>query len=245
MIWLFILLIAWIAIALWPITLTLIGLFLLWLFLPEKKLGCYNNEVGGTADEWTLWGNGRSVCVKKFRTEKGRAKHRETCERRRRMHDYLRRQEEENKRRREQREQEQQQREQREKEEYEKEKREEREWNRYYRKQQKQYREQWDRIFEELYNSLGMHDLTKYYKVLDLDPNATLQQIKGRFRELVLKYHPDKCKNKKTAEKKFKKIVEAYEMIIRYREDDPEPGEPGEPGEPVVEKYPVKSTSNA
>ena len=87
-----------------------------------------------------------------------------------------------------------------------------------------------------------MHDLTKYYKVLDLDPNATLRQIKGRFRELVLKYHPDKCENKKTAEKKFKKIVEAYEMIIRYREDDPEPGEPGEP---VVEKYPVKSTSNA
>ena len=90
MIWLFILLIAWIAIALWPITLTLIGLFLLWLFLPEKKLACYNNEVGGTADEWTLWGNGRSVCVKKFRTEKGRAKHRETCETRRGMFDNIR-----------------------------------------------------------------------------------------------------------------------------------------------------------
>ena len=235
MFWLFILLIAWIAIALWPITLTIIALFLLWLLLPRKELPCHDISTIIIGFE----------CEKKFRTKKGQAKHQATCERRRRMLDYLRRQEEENKRRWEQREQEQQQREQREKEEYEKEKREEREWNRYYRKQQKQYREQWDRIFEELYNSLGMHDLTKYYKVLDLDPNATLRQIKGRFRELVLKYHPDKCENKKTAEKKFKKIVEAYEMIIRYREDDPEPGEPGEPGEPVVKKYPVKSTSNA
>ena len=228
----FVLLIAWIAIALWPITLTIIALFLLWLLLPRKELPCHdvNSIIIGFE------------CEKKFRTKKGQAKHQATCETRRRLFDEIRRQEEENKRRWKQREQE---REQREQEEYEKEKREEREWNRYYRKQQKQYREQWDRIFEELYNSLGMHDLTKYYKVLDLDTNATLQQIKGRFRELVLKYHPDKCKNKKTAEKKFKKIVEAYEMIIRYREDDPEPGEPGEPGEPVVEKYPVKPTSNA
>ena len=228
----FVLLIAWIAIALWPITLTIIALFLLWLLLPRKELPCHDISTIIIGFE----------CEKKFRTKKGQAKHQATCETRSRLFDEIRRREEGNKRRREQREQEQQQREQREKEEYEKEKREEREWNRYYRKQQKQYREQWDRIFEELYNSLGMHDLTKYYKVLDLDPNATLQQIKGRFRELVLKYHPDKCENKKTAEKKFKKIVEAYEMIIRYREDDPEPGEPGEP---VVEKYPVKSTSNA
>ena len=229
MFWMFVLLIAWIAIALWPITLTIIALFLLWLLLPRKKLPCHdvNSIIIGFR------------CEKKFRTKKGQAKHQATCETRSRLFDEIRRREEENKRRWKQREQE---REQREKEEYEKEKREEREWNRYYRKQQKQYREQWDRIFEELYNSLGMHDLTKYYKVLDLDTNATLQQIKGRFRELVLKYHPDKCKNKKTAETKFKKIVEAYEMIIRYREDDPEPGEPGEP---VVEKYPVKSTSNA
>jgi len=229
MIWLFILLIAWIAIALWPITLTIIALFLLWLLLPRKELPCHDISTIIIGFE----------CEKKFRTKKGQAEHQATCETRRRLFDEIRRQEEENKRRWKQREQE---REQREKEEYEKEKREEREWNRYYRKQQKQYREQWDRIFEELYNSLGMHDLTKYYKVLDLDTNATLQQIKGRFRELVLKYHPDKCKNKKTAEKKFKKIVEAYEMIIRYREDDPERGEPGEPG---VEKYPVKPTSNA
>ena len=238
----FVLLIAWIAIALWPITLTIIALFLLWLLLPRKELPCHDISTIIIGFE----------CRKKFRTKKGQAEHQATCETRSRLFDEIRRHEEANKRRWKQREQEQQQREQereqREKEEYEKEKREEREWNRYYRKQQKQYREQWDRIFEELYNSLGMHDLTKYYKVLDLDTNATLQQIKGRFRELVLKYHPDKCKNKKTAETKFKKIVEAYEMIIRYREDDPEPREPeepGEPGEPVVEKYPVKSTSNA
>ena len=80
----FVILIVMIAIVLWPITLTLIGLFLLWLFFPEKKLACYNNEVGGTDPKYaSLWGNGRSVCDKKFRTEKGRAEHRETCETRR------------------------------------------------------------------------------------------------------------------------------------------------------------------
>ena len=130
MIWLFILLIAWIAIALWPITLTIIALFLLWLLLPRKELPCHDISTIIIGFE----------CEKKFRTKKGQAKHQATCETRSRLFDEIRRREEGNKRRREQREQEQQQREQREKEEYEKEKREEREWNRYYRKQQKQYR---------------------------------------------------------------------------------------------------------
>ena len=138
----FVLLIAWIAIALWPITLTIIALFLLWLLLPRKELPCHDISTIIIGFE----------CEKKFRTKKGQAKHQATCETRSRLFDEIRRREEENKRRWKQREQEQQQREQREKEEYEKEKREEREWNRYYRKQQKQYREQWDRIFEELYN---------------------------------------------------------------------------------------------
>ena len=87
----FVILIVMIAIVLWPITLTLIGLFLLWLFLPEKKLTCYNNEMGSYP--------GSNACDKKFRTEKGRAKHRETCETRRRMFDNIRKEQEERQRR--------------------------------------------------------------------------------------------------------------------------------------------------
>ena len=207
-----------IAIVLWPITLTLIGLFLLWIFFPEKKLACYNNEVGGTAGEWTLWGNGRSVCDKKFRTKKGQAEHRETCERRCRQES-----------------QEREQREQKQREEEEEQDRKCKEYERQYKKERKKFWEEWDRIFEEFLNGMGESpNLEKYYKVLGLDTNATLRQIKRRYRELALKYHPDRCTDKKTAEKKFIKIVEAYEMIIKFRKEDPEPEET------VMENYPVR-----
>ena len=144
----FVILIVMIAIVLWPITLTLIGLFLLWLFLPEKKLACYNNEVGGTGSEWTLWGNGRSVCVKKFRTKKGQAEHRETCERRRRMLDHIRKEQEERERRCRQESQEREQREQKQREEEEEEDRRWKEYERQYKKQRKKFWEEWDRIYE-------------------------------------------------------------------------------------------------
>ena len=224
----FVILIVMIAIVLWPITLTLIGLFLLWLFLPEKKLACYNNEMGSYP--------GSSACDKKFRTEKGRAEHRETCETRRGMFDNIRKEQEERERRWRQESQEREQREQKQREEEEEEDRKWKEYERQYKKQRKKFWEEWDRIYEEFLNGMGEPpNLEKYYKVLGLDTNATLRQIKRRYRELALKYHPDRCTDKKTAEKKFIKIVEAYEMIIRYREDDPEPGEP------VMENYPVRS----
>ena len=217
----FAILFVWIAIVLWPITLTLIGLFLLWLFLPEKKLTCYNNEMGSYP--------GSSACDKKFRTEKGRTKHREICETRRRMFDDIRKEQEERERgwRQESQEREQQ--------EEEEEDQRWKEYERQYKKQRRKFWEEWDRIYEEFLNGMGEPpNLEKYYKVLGLDTNATLRQIKRRYRELALKYHPDRCTDKKTAEKKFIKIVEAYEMIIRYRKEDPEPEET------VMENYPVR-----
>ena len=55
--------------------------------------------------------------------------------------------------------------------------------------------------------------LKKAYKTLGLKANSTISEVKKKFRELTLKHHPDKCKNKKAAEKKFKKILTAYETI--------------------------------
>ena len=56
---------------------------------------------------------------------------------------------------------------------------------------------------------------TKYYLLLGLKQSATYDELRQRFRELALKYHPDKNKTKKTqAAKKFIKILEAYEKII-------------------------------
>ena len=89
--------------------------------------------------------------------------------------------------------------------------REEQEWER----EEQEWNETWEefrRFAEEFNNRLG---IGKYYKVLELDTNATLKQIKARYRELALKWHPDRNKTgKEQATKKFTKINEAYEKII-------------------------------
>ncbi len=52
-----------------------------------------------------------------------------------------------------------------------------------------------------------------YYKILEIDKNASESEIKKAYRKLALKYHPDKNKGDKTAEEKFKKISEAYAVL--------------------------------
>jgi len=51
-----------------------------------------------------------------------------------------------------------------------------------------------------------------YYDVLELNRNASLDEIRKSFRTLALRYHPDKNKNSESKEK-FMKIVEAYETL--------------------------------
>eukprot|EP01084_Bolivina_argentea_P238026 399904_1 len=53
-----------------------------------------------------------------------------------------------------------------------------------------------------------------YYKILNLNRNATPEQIKKSFRKLALKWHPDKNpNNKEKAEQMFKQIGEAYAVL--------------------------------
>lgn len=52
-----------------------------------------------------------------------------------------------------------------------------------------------------------------YYKVLGVDRNATQDDIKKAFRQLALKYHPDRNHGDKNAEDRFKEINEAYTCI--------------------------------
>ncbi|MDQ1266035.1 MAG: curved DNA-binding protein, partial [Bacteroidota bacterium] len=52
-----------------------------------------------------------------------------------------------------------------------------------------------------------------YYKILGVDKNATTEDIKKSYRKLALKYHPDKNKDNKEAEDKFKELSEAYEVL--------------------------------
>jgi len=58
-------------------------------------------------------------------------------------------------------------------------------------------------------------DISEFYEVLGLGIPSTFEQVRKRWRELALKWHPDRNKTgKEQAAKKFAKINEAYEKII-------------------------------
>jgi curved DNA-binding protein len=52
-----------------------------------------------------------------------------------------------------------------------------------------------------------------YYKVLGIDKKATDKEIKKAYRKLARQYHPDLNPGDKTAEKRFKEINEANEVL--------------------------------
>lgn len=60
------------------------------------------------------------------------------------------------------------------------------------------------------------------YKILEVSPNATNDEIKKAYRELAKKYHPDKVNHlgddvKKAAEQKFTTLNAAYEAVKQER----------------------------
>lgn len=52
-----------------------------------------------------------------------------------------------------------------------------------------------------------------YYKILEIPKTATDKDIKTSFRKLARKYHPDLNPNNKEAERKFKQLNEANEVL--------------------------------
>ncbi len=52
-----------------------------------------------------------------------------------------------------------------------------------------------------------------YYDVLGVKKNSSADQIKSAYRKLAVKYHPDKNKDDKAAEEKFKEASEAYHVL--------------------------------
>ena len=62
--------------------------------------------------------------------------------------------------------------------------------------------------------------MNKYYKILDIDPSASEDDIKKAYKKLAFKYHPDRNKDdpEKAAEK-FKEISNAYQILINKDEN--------------------------
>lgn len=52
-----------------------------------------------------------------------------------------------------------------------------------------------------------------YYKILEVPKSATADDIKKSYRRLARKYHPDVNKDDPQAEKKFKELQEAHEVL--------------------------------
>src|SRR5205085_11118410 len=52
-----------------------------------------------------------------------------------------------------------------------------------------------------------------YYDTLGLSKTASVDEIRKAHRKLVLKYHPDRNKDNKQAEARFKEIQEAYDVL--------------------------------
>jgi DnaJ-class molecular chaperone len=55
--------------------------------------------------------------------------------------------------------------------------------------------------------------VTNLYNILEVSNTASQAQIRKSFRNLALKYHPDRNKNSEEAKQKFMQIVEAYQVL--------------------------------
>lgn len=70
------------------------------------------------------------------------------------------------------------------------------------------------------------------YRLLDLDPGASDEEVKRAFRDLTKVWHPDRFGNdpqlRRKAEEKLKAVLEAYETIRAARAGETGPERPGQ-----------------
>lgn len=78
-----------------------------------------------------------------------------------------------------------------------------------------------------------------HYETLGISPKATAEEIRKAYRNLALKYHPDRNPGDDIAPEKFKSVQSAYDVLsdlnskARYDLTMPKP-KPAPPVEPIV-----------
>ncbi len=70
--------------------------------------------------------------------------------------------------------------------------------------------------------AMFVSDTDAAYKILEIEPTATDDEIKKAYRRMAMKYHPDKVSHlgedfKKVAHEKFRKVQNAYDQIKKKR----------------------------
>ncbi len=81
------------------------------------------------------------------------------------------------------------------------------------------------RISEADFNSIKamfVRDTDSAYKILEVEPTASDEELKKAYRRMAVKYHPDKVSHlgtemQKSANEKFQKVNAAYEEIKKQR----------------------------
>jgi curved DNA-binding protein CbpA len=79
-------------------------------------------------------------------------------------------------------------------------------YQRHYNNAQKKYKSQKSETPQEI------STISDAFDMLGLEDTATAQQIKGRYRELIIKYHPDK-NSSPNAEEMTRKLTLAYDLL--------------------------------
>ncbi|PMD29366.1 DnaJ-domain-containing protein [Hyaloscypha variabilis F] len=84
------------------------------------------------------------------------------------------------------------------------------------------------------------------YEIIGLKQGCTETEIKSAYKQLALKYHPDKNAGSKGAEEKFKQINNAYEILTHtprpttFTSNPPKPQPQPEPQPPQARQHPTR-----
>ncbi|KAL8513584.1 hypothetical protein ACS0TY_012888 [Phlomoides rotata] len=87
-------------------------------------------------------------------------------------------------------------------------------WDEWYDFEQPQHEEESEDTSHVNFDFLSVLSKPKdYYKILEVDSDASDEHIRSNYIRLALKWHPDKKKDEGTATTKFQEINEAYQVL--------------------------------